>query len=69
MTIQRMAVVDADNKVVNVIIYDTEGGWSPPEGCILVDASEAGGPGDTWDGTQFVAPIENIPHPAWWQKQ
>ncbi len=47
MAIQRMAVVDGDNKVVNVIVYDTEGTWTPPEGCRLVDASKCGGPGDT----------------------
>ena len=60
MAIQRMAVVDADNKVVNVIVYDTEGSWPTPEGCKLIQSGVFGrghaSPGGTWDGRKFVAP-------------
>ncbi len=68
MTIQRMAVVDKDNNVVNVIVYDTEATWAPPEGTRLIqDKKGEATPGGIWDGEQFVVPIES--KPAWWQKQ
>ena len=67
MPIQRMAIVDKDGLVVNVISYDTEGTWTPPADCILVDAAKGGSIDDTWDGKRFVVPIEGAPH-QWWQK-
>ena len=58
MAIQRMAVVDGDNKVVNVIVYDADGTWTPPEGCKIVQDGVFGrgdaSPGGTWDGKRFA---------------
>ena len=64
MRIQRMALLDFDNKVVNVIVYDTDGNWTPPEGMHIVQ-SGAFGRGDaavngTWDGRKF-APAPDAP--------
>ena len=66
MAIQRMAVVDAENNVVNVIVYDTEGNWTPPEGCILVDAETGGGVGETWDGEELLPVLGPEVKKHWW---
>ena len=51
----RKAIIEsATGLVKNVILIDDGADWAIPDGCELVDASEAGGPGDTWDGLQFV---------------
>ena len=63
MAIQHMAMVDKDGNVVNVIVYDTEGNWSPPEGCVIIDIKGKGPAsiGGTWDGVQFAVPIKPPP--------
>lgn len=53
----RYAIVNSDNIVVNVIELDAIGNWLPPEGHSLVAGS--GNIGDSWDGTQFMAPIQS----------
>ena len=57
----RKALVDSKGLVVNVIVIEDGANWSPPDGCILVDATNAGGPGYTWDGRKFVAPLAPAP--------
>lgn len=45
---QRYAVIqDSDNLVVNVIIWDGQTEWSPPEGCFVVQ-SDTLNIGDTY---------------------
>lgn len=41
--------------VANVIEYDPDGGWMPPDGAVLVVSGTAS-VGDRWDGGQFTAP-------------
>lgn len=59
----RYAVV-RDGMVENVIRWDGEAEWSPPEGADLVALGEAAiGPGYTWDGAAFTAPPPVEPQP------
>lgn len=53
----RTALIEtATGKVVNCIELEPESGnWQPPAGHHIRDAKN-GGPGDTWDGTQFIKP-------------
>ena len=57
----KKAVIDSDNKVVNVIELEDgyEGKWSPPDGFSVVND---GNPaiGDTWDGTDFLKRVPKI---------
>ncbi len=58
----RYAVV-RDGVVENVVLWDGESDWAPPEGSILVETAAAG-PGDTYDGAKFrksVAPPQAKP--------
>ncbi len=45
----------ATKVVVNVVELEDGAVWTPPEGFELAP-QHAGRIGDTWDGTQFVAP-------------
>jgi hypothetical protein len=54
----RYAVVNADNLVVNVIIWDGESRWSPPSGCFVVRS-------DACDVGQIYDPVaETFSYPA-----
>jgi hypothetical protein len=48
-------------KVVNVLVLDAPGAWTPPAGHALVE-TETGGPGDTWNGSAFTP--ATVPSPA-----
>ena len=51
--------------VLNVIEIANDAVWTMPEGCSLIDAELAGGPGDTWDGKVFIpAPAPPAPKPT-----
>lgn len=54
----KKCVIDSLTKVV-VNIIELEDGvlWSPPEGNELAPQHD-GNIGDTWNGTQFVSPVE-----------
>lgn len=54
----KKCVIDSATKVV-VNIIELEDGvlWSPPEGNELAPQHD-GNIGDTWNGTQFVSPVE-----------
>lgn len=54
----RYAIVDKESgKVVNVVEWDGERGWSPPEGCEAIRSDDAQ-VGCTWDGSTFAsAPV------------
>ena len=52
---KRWVVINASNIVVNVVVWDGETGWSPPEGCIVVN-SDHGQLGDVYDAGQFTRP-------------
>jgi hypothetical protein len=56
----RLAVIDSDNKVVNVI--EAPADWAI-EGYTLV-ASETAGPDDTYDGSSFIPPTVADPGPS-----
>ena len=61
----RKAVVrESDGLVTNVIEIEEMANWSPPGGCYLIDATEDGSPGDTWDGKKFVKPELPEPEPV-----
>ena len=51
--------------VVNSVEWDGVSPWTPPDGTTLVLAPETDyfGPGSTYDGTNFIAPIP-VPSPA-----
>ena len=49
MAADRYALVDSNRRVVNVIVYDPDGNYTPPAGLTLVRSADAG-PGDTLDG-------------------
>jgi len=66
MAIQKKALVNKDGNVVNCIVYDTEGNWTLPEGCILVDATTGGGVGDIWDGEQLLPGTKPEVKKHWW---
>lgn len=59
---QRYAVV-RDGVVENVVVWDGESDWQPPEGTTLVLSDEAG-PGDTHDGKTFTPPEPPTPDPV-----
>ncbi len=49
----------SDGTVDNVIAYDPDGDWRPPDHLtvrVLTD-NEVVGPGHRWDGNQWVAPV------------
>lgn len=54
----RKAVVDASGNVLNVIEIEPGADWPTPEGCTLVDASNGGEPGGTYQAGQFTPASE-----------
>ncbi len=50
---RKALIRESDGYVENVIVADDN--FPAPEGRILVE-SDSAGPGDTWDGTDFVRP-------------
>ncbi len=52
--LRRYAVV-RDGVVENVVLWDGESDWAPPEGSTLVE-DIAAGPGDVYDGGNFHRP-------------
>ena len=47
--VTRALVRDSDGLIENMIVYDTEGSWSPRSGYSLADIVAS--PGDSWDGS------------------
>ena len=47
--VTRALVRDSDGLIENMIVYDTEGSWSPRSGYSLVDIEAS--IGDSWDGS------------------
>ncbi len=51
------AVVDSDGVIVNMVVWDGESEWAPPEGTTAIDAGESGcGIGWTYKDGVFSAP-------------
>lgn len=50
-----------DDTVINIIEFDPEAEWTPPEGAILADG--VAHIGDVWDGEAFVTPVQPTPVP------
>lgn len=58
---KRYAIVDSNNKVDNIVIWDEASQWSPPEGMKMVKAEDMlCDLGWTYDGEAFVAPPETL---------
>lgn len=52
----RYAVIDdATQVVVNVVLWDGENDWTPPEGCTAVQ-SDVADIGDTYEDGEFIPP-------------
>ena len=54
----RYALVDSDGLVVNAIVWDGETEYNAPDGLAVVAVPDGvgGGPGWTYDGTDWIAP-------------
>lgn len=51
------AVVDSDGIIINMVVWDGESEWAPPEGTTAIDAGESGcGIGWTYKDGVFTAP-------------
>jgi hypothetical protein len=62
---KRYAIVDSNNVVNNIIIWDEASQWSPPEGMKMVKAEHVlCDIGWTHDGESFIAPPEAPVEPA-----
>ena len=50
--ISKYALIDANNDVVNIVLWDGVTPWTPPSGLTAIqsDTAQIGG---TWDGTNF----------------
>lgn len=57
---KRFAVIDAQNVVINIVVLESDSGWTPPEGMRALESSEAG-IGWTVSGDQFSPPIVEEP--------
>ena len=56
---KRYAIVDSNNKVDNIVIWDEASQWSPPEGMSMVKAEDMlCDLGWTYNGESFTAPPE-----------
>lgn len=59
----RKALIDQAGTVVNVIEV-TDGDFTPPDGCTLVDATDDAEPGGAWDGHEFTRAPAGTPPAA-----
>ncbi len=56
----RYAVINSQNKVVNIVKWDGVSKWSPPAGCIVVLSEAGAGIGGTYDpNTKVFTPPAN----------
>ncbi|WP_430230446.1 hypothetical protein [Paraburkholderia tropica] len=57
MSTKRFAVVE-NGTVSNVILWDGEDAWTPPDGTQTVQLADTdiAGPGFSYDGSAFIAP-------------
>lgn len=54
----RYAHINADGLVVNVSLWDGVTEYNPPEGITMINVDDVPcGPGWTYDGTTFIAPL------------
>lgn len=62
----RKVLVDADNKVVNVIEWEDGATYEPPSGLVLVDDGDNAEIGSTYDPVTkvFTPPAATAPEPA-----
>lgn len=54
----RYALINADGLVVNAIVWDGQTEYNAPDGLTVVAVPDGvgGGPGWTYDGTNWIAP-------------
>ncbi len=53
---RKALINDSTGFVVNVIEHEDDSDWTIPNGHSLIDAVGKGGPGDTWNGNNFIKP-------------
>lgn len=60
----RFVIIDANNKIVNVCVWDGVTPWTPPAGATAVP--DVTGVDQTWtyDGKTFTPPLQPDPVPA-----
>ena len=67
MNMNNYAIIDATTTVINVVIWDGQPPWTPPQDCIAVEIPEGGNAGIGWtyvDG-EFIAPTTSeVERPA-----
>lgn len=53
---RKALVEDSTGLVVNVIEIEDSSNWPIPNGHFLIVATDKGGTGDTWNGSDFIIP-------------
>lgn len=55
---KKYALINLENKVVNIIVWDGTSLYTPPENNQMIELSDGAyvGIGFTYDGTNFIAP-------------
>lgn len=64
---ERHAVInDTTKEVVNVVVYDPQAQWSPPDGHSHRRGDFANRNSDKWDGIKFgpIRPLPDVPLPV-----
>ena len=53
------AVIDSSGLIVNVVVWDGQSEWSPPEGCmaVVIPDGAAADIGWTYSQGKFLAPV------------
>ena len=60
MSVENYCLINSDNIVTGVMVYDTEGSFEIPTGFTLQPAVSGVAEGYTWDGSSYTAPIEPV---------
>ncbi|EPK5084884.1 tail fiber assembly protein [Escherichia coli] len=63
MNVNDYAVIKSDGKIINVVLWDGEADWSPPDGSTVIKINDSGaGIGWTYkDGVFTPPPIPEVP--------
>lgn len=59
------AIVDSNNLVINIVVWDGLASWAPPEGCTAIPIANSCGIGWSYIDGEFVEPTPpSEPDPA-----